>query len=178
MIFGFRSDTVYAATELRNPGWNSSVTAAPPTIARRSSTVTLSPAAARYAAHVRPLCPPPMISASQRPPPAVPVLATAQGARRRLRQPALGDQRAHALREAAQADLALAQGPHGVAARGHARLDPLDERLVLEAHAAVDAPVEVACEAHLAPCVRVHVGDLADHGLGGRDRQELHEIDL
>ena len=39
--------TVYAATELRKPGWNSSVTAAPPTTARRSRTLTLRPARAR-----------------------------------------------------------------------------------------------------------------------------------
>src|SRR5579863_9255026 len=163
MIFGFRSDTVYAATELRKPGWNSSVTAAPPTTARCSSTVTLSPAAARYAAHTRPLCPPPMIRASQRAPlPAVSAMAPA--ARRRLLQGALGDDAAHARGKAAQAHLVHAQGPRGVAARGHARLHPLNQRLVLEAHPPVDAPVEVARDAHLAARVRMHIGNLANQG--------------
>src|SRR6185436_19474717 len=53
--------------ELRKPGWNSSVTAAPPSTLRRSSTRTERPAPARYAAHVRPLCPPPMMTASRPP---------------------------------------------------------------------------------------------------------------
>ena len=39
--------TVYDAVELRKPGWNSSVTAAPPTTSRRSTMHTLSFAAAR-----------------------------------------------------------------------------------------------------------------------------------
>ena len=47
MTLGCSSETVYEATELRKPGWNSSVTAAPPTTGRRSSTVTSSPARAR-----------------------------------------------------------------------------------------------------------------------------------
>src|SRR5688572_18265189 len=64
MTFGFSNETVYAATELRNPGWNSSVTAAPPTTWRRSSTVTFNPPAARYAAQTRPLWPPPTIRTS------------------------------------------------------------------------------------------------------------------
>ncbi len=42
----------------------SSVTAAPPTMCRRSSTTTFFPARARYAAATRPLCPPPMMIAS------------------------------------------------------------------------------------------------------------------
>ena len=36
-----------ATLEVRKPGWNSSVTAAPPTTGRRSSTITRRPAAAR-----------------------------------------------------------------------------------------------------------------------------------
>src|SRR5207248_11422558 len=54
----------------------------------------------------------------------------------------------------------------------------LDQRLVLETDAPVDAPVQIARGAHLAARVRVHVGDLANQGLGGRYRQELHEVDL
>ena len=42
------------------------VTAAPPTSGRRSSTSTFLPARARYAAHTRPLWPPPMMIASYR----------------------------------------------------------------------------------------------------------------
>src|SRR5678815_3742951 len=52
-------------TEKRKPGNTSSVMAAPPTRSRRSSTTTLRPARARYAAHTRPLCPPPMMMASK-----------------------------------------------------------------------------------------------------------------
>src|SRR5882672_5374046 len=48
-----------ATAETRKPGANSRVTAAPPTCAAASSTRTLRPARARYAAHTRPLCPPP-----------------------------------------------------------------------------------------------------------------------
>ena len=40
-------DGRWTAVELRKPGWNSSVTAAPPTTCRRSSIVTLRPLAAR-----------------------------------------------------------------------------------------------------------------------------------
>ncbi len=39
--------STYAPGEARNPGWNSSVTHAPPTISRRSSTSVRSPAEAR-----------------------------------------------------------------------------------------------------------------------------------
>src|SRR5262245_26854120 len=46
------------------PGNTSSVTAAPPSTCRRSSTSTFRPARARYAAAVSPLCPPPMTMAS------------------------------------------------------------------------------------------------------------------
>src|ERR1700722_6146191 len=105
-----------------------------------------------------------MISASQR---AAAPSAMTPASRRRLRQLAFGYEAAHAAREAAQAHLALAQRAGGVAARGHAGLHPVDEPLVLGAHTAIDAPVEVAHRAHLAACVRVYVGDLADHGLGG-----------
>jgi len=48
-----------------DPGWNSSVTAAPPTTGRRSITATLSPAPAREAAQTRPLWPAPMTMASK-----------------------------------------------------------------------------------------------------------------
>src|ERR1700683_429349 len=162
-IFGFRSDPVYAATELRKPGWNSSVTAAPPTTARCSSTVTFSPAAARYAAHTSPLCPPPMIRASQRAPfTAVSLMAPAP--RGRVLQGAFGDEAAHARGEAAQANLTVTQRPRGVAHRGHARLHALDQRLVLQTHAPVDAPVQIARDAHLAARVRMHVGNLAHQG--------------
>src|SRR2546429_5716378 len=143
-----------------------------------SSTVTLSPAPARYAAHTSPLCPPPMISASQLPSPRRAVSATAPPARRSPRQDAFRNQLAHAPRETAQAHLAFAQGSAGVAARGHARLYPPDQRLVLETDAPVDAPVQIARGAHLAARVRVHIGDLANQGLGGRYRQELDEGDL
>ncbi len=44
MILGLSKLTVYAATELRKPGQNSSVTAAPPTVDLRSTTLTFSPA--------------------------------------------------------------------------------------------------------------------------------------
>ena len=60
MISGRSSETTYEQTENLNPGKISSVTAAPPSTCRRSSTSTLRPARARYAAHVSPLCPPPM----------------------------------------------------------------------------------------------------------------------
>src|SRR5215470_7371258 len=97
---------------------------------------------------------------------------------RRLWQRALGNQGAQAPRETAQAHLARAQRAGHVAARCHPRLHPLDQFLVLETHAAIDAPVEIACGAHLAARVRIHVYHFADHGLGGGYRQKLHEIDL
>src|SRR5438270_5535154 len=49
---------------MRKPGHTSSVTEAPPTSSRRSSTTTLRPARARYAAHTSPLWPPPTTIAS------------------------------------------------------------------------------------------------------------------
>src|SRR5436305_14517159 len=64
MISGRNSETTYEQTEKRKPGNTSSVTAAPPRTCRRSSTSTLRPARARYAAAVSPLCPPPMTIAS------------------------------------------------------------------------------------------------------------------
>src|ERR1700677_2684049 len=54
----------YAAVETRYPGQTSSVTAQPPTNPRRSSTRTLRPARARYAAATSPLWPPPTTTAS------------------------------------------------------------------------------------------------------------------
>jgi hypothetical protein len=63
-ISGRSSETTYDATLKRKPGNTSSVTAAPPRTWRRSSTTTLSPARARYAAATSPLCPPPTITAS------------------------------------------------------------------------------------------------------------------
>ena len=57
---------VYDAVDTRYPGHTSSVTDAPPTIGRRSSTRTERPARARYAAVTSPLCPPPITMASYR----------------------------------------------------------------------------------------------------------------
>src|SRR6185437_12142718 len=94
---------------------------------------------------------------------------------RRARRTALGDQLAHSAGEAAQADLALAQGSDGIGFRGHSGLHALDEALVLHADAAVDAPVEVPRRAHLPARIGMDVSDLADQGLRGRDRQPLHE---
>src|ERR1019366_4249363 len=64
MISGRSSDTTYEQTENLKPGKTSSVTAAPPTMWRRSRTRTLRPARARYAADVSPLWPPPTTIAS------------------------------------------------------------------------------------------------------------------
>src|SRR5918996_418422 len=64
MISGRSRLTTYENTEKRKPGNTSSVIAAPPTRSRRSSTITLRPARARYAAQTRPLCPPPIIATS------------------------------------------------------------------------------------------------------------------
>src|SRR4051794_1303355 len=147
MTFGFSNETVYDATELRKPGWNSSVTAAPPTTPRRSSTVTPRPAAARYAAQTRPLWPPPMISASRK----FEFLggchwswfashAPAPG--RSPMQTRLGNQRAHAPAEASQAYFAVTQWPDGIAAGSHACLHALDQRFVFDADTAIDPPVE------------------------------------
>src|SRR5688500_99527 len=60
MISGRSRLTTSENTEKRKPGNTSSVIAAPPTRSRRSSTSTFLPARARYAAHTRPLCPPPI----------------------------------------------------------------------------------------------------------------------
>src|SRR6516165_9304235 len=115
-----------------------------------------------------------MISASYAAPSAARSAMTPAPARR-LWERALGNQGAQAPCETLQAHLARAQRAAQVAARGHSRLHPLDQFLVLETHAAIDAPVEIACGAHLAARIRVHVYHFADHGLGGRHRQKLHE---
>ena len=47
MISGRSSETTYEKTEKRNPGKTSSVTAAPPSTCRFSSTTVFSPARAR-----------------------------------------------------------------------------------------------------------------------------------
>src|SRR6185437_7403917 len=175
MTFGLRSDTVYEETELRKPGWNSSVTAAPPTTPRRSRTVTFSPAAARYAAHTSPLWPPPTMRTSR-----VSVLMAfeAPTSLRGAGQPALRDQLPHAPREAPQAYLSLPQRAWRIPVRRHAFLNTLDQLLVFHVDLPVDAPVEVTRRAHLPAIVRKHVGDLPDQGLRRGDRYELHEIDL
>src|SRR5262245_28928062 len=67
MISGLSSETTYEQTENLNPLKTSSVTAAPPRTCRRSSTSTLRPARARYAAAVRPLWPPPITMTSYSP---------------------------------------------------------------------------------------------------------------
>src|SRR6478672_5672315 len=64
MISGRSRLTTYENTENLKPGTISSVTAAPPTRGRRSSTTTRLPARARYAAATRPLWPPPTTMAS------------------------------------------------------------------------------------------------------------------
>ena len=64
MISGRSSETTYEKTENRKPGKTSSVTAAPPSTWRFSSTTVFSPARARYAALTRPLWPPPITIAS------------------------------------------------------------------------------------------------------------------
>src|SRR3989442_66536 len=64
MICGRRRLHTYEQTVNLNPGYTSSVTAAPPRTCRRSRTTTFLPAWARYAAVVRPLWPPPMTMAS------------------------------------------------------------------------------------------------------------------
>src|SRR5205823_8087849 len=116
-----------------------------------------------------------MIRASQRPSPRRAASPTAPPARRSPRQDAFRNQLAHAPRETAQAYLRFAQGSPGVAARGHARLYALDQRLVLETDASVDAPVQIARGAHLAARVRVHIGDLANQGLGEIGRASCRE---
>src|SRR6266705_1901873 len=64
MISGRSRETTYEQTENLNPGKTSSVTHAPPSTCRRSSTSTRLPARARYAAVTRPLWPPPITIAS------------------------------------------------------------------------------------------------------------------
>src|SRR5580698_9523487 len=92
--------------------------------------------------------------------------------------PALGKQSANTLPETAQAHLGGPQGAARIGARIHARLHPLDERLVFQVDLPVDTPVQIARRAHLAPLVGVDVGNLTYQGLGRRDRNELHEVDL
>ncbi len=50
---------------MQSPGWNSSVTAAPPTTARRSTTFTFKPARARSKAQTKPVWPAPTITTSE-----------------------------------------------------------------------------------------------------------------
>src|SRR5579863_3107344 len=81
-------------------------------------------------------------------------------------------------REASQAYLGASQGTRRIAPRTHAGLHSFDQRLVLQAHPAIDAPIEIASRAHFAPLIGMRVGNLADQGFRGRDRYHLHEIDL
>src|ERR1043166_6749025 len=64
IISGRSRETTYEQTENLKPGNTSSVTAAPPSTYRRSSTSTRLPARARYAAFTRPLWPPPITMTS------------------------------------------------------------------------------------------------------------------
>src|SRR3989441_10880957 len=64
MICGRRRLHTYEQTVNLNPGYTSSVTAAPPRTCRRSRTTTFLRAWARYAAVVRPLWPPPITMAA------------------------------------------------------------------------------------------------------------------
>ena len=64
MTSGRSIEAMYEVVEARTPGAISSVTQAPPTISRRSTTRTFTPARARYQAATRPLCPPPTTMAS------------------------------------------------------------------------------------------------------------------
>src|SRR6516165_8741854 len=68
---------------------------------------------------------------------------------------ALRNEIAHASGKAAQRDLGAPEGSGRVASRSHAGLHPLDERLVLDAHPAVDAPIEIARGAHFPPRIRM-----------------------
>src|SRR5882724_2864412 len=88
--------------------------------------------------------------------------SSAPALRRRFVQPRLGNERAHAPAEAAETNLALAQRPNCVPAGTHSSLDAFDQRLVLNAHAAVDPPVEIARRLHLPAAVWMHVGDLTN----------------
>src|SRR5882724_3466586 len=81
-------------------------------------------------------------------------------------------------REASQAYLGASQGAGRIAPRTHAGLHSFDQRLVLQAHPAIDAPIEIAGRAHFTPVIGVRVGNLADQCFRGRDRYHLHEIDL
>src|SRR5258708_13313664 len=56
-------------------------------------------------------------------------------------------------REAAQAYLGASQGTRRIAPRSHAGLHPFDDRLVLEPHPAIDAPVDIAPVAHFTPLI-------------------------
>ena len=67
MIYGRRSDMIYAPRENLNPGINSSVVTQPPTRFLRSRTHTFQPARARYNDVIRPLCPAPIMMASHLP---------------------------------------------------------------------------------------------------------------
>src|SRR4051812_5109956 len=64
-ISGRSSDSAYENVVNQKPGRSSSVIAAPPTKGRRSRTRVLSPALARYAPLVSPLCPAPTTIASK-----------------------------------------------------------------------------------------------------------------
>src|SRR5260370_31422471 len=80
--------------------------------------------------------------------------------------------------EASQRHLGASQRTRRIAPRSHAGLHSFDERLVLEAHPAIDAPIEIASRAHLASVIGVRISNLADQCFRGRDRYHLHEIDL
>ena len=87
-------------------------------------------------------------------------------------------QRAVFAGEAAQAHLGRTERAGIVARRAHAGLHARDQFGVFLVDLAVDAPVEITRRLHLAARIGMHIGDLADHGLVRRDRQELHEVDL
>lgn len=57
MMYGRKRLSTYEALENLNPGIISSVTAAPPTTCRLSTTATDKPAFCKYAEAINPLCP-------------------------------------------------------------------------------------------------------------------------
>src|SRR5258708_34240738 len=83
---------------------------------------------------------------------------------------ALRNEFTHTPREASQAYLGASQRTRRITARSHAGLHSFDERLVLEAHPAIDAPIVVASRAHLPPVIGSAVREFAGQGFTRRTR--------
>src|SRR5262245_50009980 len=90
----------------------------------------------------------------------------------------LGQSLTHTPGKSGEAHFRLGERSAGITRRTHAGLDARNKNRVFGVDLPIDAPVEIARGAHLSSRVGQCISDLADQGLGRRNRNKLHEIDL